>query len=328
MVTVGWGHAERVGQSKLRKGDKISYEQAEKYLADDIAEAEGYLNNILDKWEADSVDVKLDQGKYDAMVSMIFNMGIGNFRKTDFIQLVKQGKYDEAAEKILTTAVSYPGHIPRREMESKMFSGEDNTMLAMKEVRNIIRQVLRESVMGESTEADFIAYHGTNHDISKFDTNFLAGDRTIQHHGAGIYFATSKENAMMFGENVYKVRIKGKFIDTDNPVSDVDPDEIIALMKLSDEDEWELEAQNYSPDPEVGLSIALDDAFDHANNEAEVFMRIQSGGWYMYDRLGYVNAMTKLGYAGMIVDAPSDWVDQKHIIVFDPDAVEIIEKVS
>lgn len=327
MVTVGWGHAERVGQSELRKGDVISYEQAEKYLAEDIAEAEKYLNNILDKWEADSVDVKLDQGKYDAMVSMIFNMGIGNFRKTDFIQLVKQGKHDEAAEKILTTAITYPGHVPRRQKESEMFSGEDNTMLAMKEVRKIVRQVLRESVMHEATETSFIAYHGTDHEISKFDTNFLTGDRTTQHHGAGIYFATNEDNARMFGDNVYKVRISGKFIDTDNPVSDVDPDELAALMKLSDE-EWELEAQNYSPDPEIGLTIAVEDAMDYAENEADAFMRVQSGGWYMYDRLGYVKAMTKLGYAGMIVDPPRDWVNEKHIIVFNPDAVEIIEKVS
>ena len=48
-------------------------------------------------------------------------MGNGNFRKSDFIQLVKRGKFDEAAEKILTTNVTYNGHITRRQKEKEMF---------------------------------------------------------------------------------------------------------------------------------------------------------------------------------------------------------------
>lgn len=142
MITVGWGHAEKIGASKLRKGDTITVAQAEALLKEDIEEAELYLNNILDDWKEQGIEVTIDQGMYDAMTSMIFNMGIGNFKKSDFIQLVKQGKNDEAAEKILTTNVTYPGHVPRREKESEMFSG--GTQLAMNEVRKIIRQVLRE----------------------------------------------------------------------------------------------------------------------------------------------------------------------------------------
>lgn len=197
----------------------------------------------------------------------------------------------------------------------------------MNEVRKIVRQVLKESIMAETTKGSFIAYHGTDHEINKFEDSFLTGDRTTQHHGAGIYFATSEENARMFGNNVYKVKITGNFISTDNPKSDVNPKDVEALMKLSD-DEWELEAQNYHPDPEVGLRIAIKDAMSYGDNEVDVFMRVQSGGWYLYDRLGYVRNMTKIGIDGMIVDAPSDWVNQKHIIVFNPDAVHIVEKLS
>ena len=64
---------------------------------------------------------------YDAMVSMIFNMGIGNFRLSDFIQMVKRGEYKEAQDSIKKTNVTYPGHKPRREKESKMFGGSYNT---------------------------------------------------------------------------------------------------------------------------------------------------------------------------------------------------------
>ena len=80
------------------------------------------MNRILDSWEEQGIKVEITQGMYDAMVSMIFNMGIGNFRTSEFIQLVKQGRYDEAKEKIKTTNVTYPGHKPRREKESNIFS--------------------------------------------------------------------------------------------------------------------------------------------------------------------------------------------------------------
>jgi|AntDeeMinimDraft_5_1070356.scaffolds.fasta_scaffold03031_3 hypothetical protein len=183
-----------------------------------------------------------------------------------------------------------------------------------------------EEVLRESIQTKIIAYHGTDHNIDRFSDSFLVGDKNIQHHGAGIYFATSYENARMFGNNVYKVELSGNFISEDNPTSDADPDKLINLMKLSDEDEWELEAQNYHPDPETGLMVALEDALDQPN-EADAFMRIQNG-WYMYDGLGYVRGMTKVGIDGVIVNPPSDWVDEKHIIIFNPNAIKFIEKVN
>jgi len=122
MITVGWGHAERINKSKFKPGQEITREKAEELLAADIAEAERGLNKILDDWKENNINVEISQSMYDAMTSMIFNMGIGNFRKSEFIQLVKQGKYDEAAERILTTNVTYPGHVFRRQKESDLFS--------------------------------------------------------------------------------------------------------------------------------------------------------------------------------------------------------------
>jgi GH24 family phage-related lysozyme (muramidase) len=69
---------------------------------------------------------------YDAMISMVYNMGIGNFRTTDFIQLVKRGKYTEAGKKIKNTMISYKGHIYRRAKESKLFSIDDVTKFDFK----------------------------------------------------------------------------------------------------------------------------------------------------------------------------------------------------
>ena len=62
---------------------------------------------------------------YNSMISLIFNMGITNFRKSDFIQLVKQNKLEEAREEIKNISSNlfrkYPGLKIRRENEYKMF---------------------------------------------------------------------------------------------------------------------------------------------------------------------------------------------------------------
>ncbi len=193
-------------------------------------------------------------------------------------------------------------------------------------LRKLVRQIIKESLFQETMETGFDAYHGTDHEITEFSDSFLAGEKVTQHHGAGIYFTTNFDNARMFGENVYKVHIKGKFIDTDTPADSVDINEVIALMKMSDE-EWEMEAYNYNEDPERGVQIAAEKAIEYGDNEVDVFLRVQSS-WYQYDPLGYVRSMTRLGYDGMVVDAPSDWVGEKHIIVFNPKAITIEKKVK
>lgn len=195
----------------------------------------------------------------------------------------------------------------------------------LSEVRNMVRTVLRESVINETTVASFDAYHGSDHLINNFEDSFLAGDDVTQHHGAGIYFTTNLENAEMFGDNVYKVKIDGRFIDKKTPASKVSLQQLIKLMKMSDE-EWEMEAQNYDEDPNRGILISAQSAIKYSKNQYDVFMRVQVG-WYPYDPLVFVRNMTKIGYDGMIVDAPRDFVGDKHIIVFNPESVKIIEKV-
>lgn len=122
MVTIGWGHAESTKSTNLVPGKtKISKRRAEKLLKKDIKWASDRLNVILNDWEKAGLDVEVSQGMYDSMVSLIFNMGIGNFRGSEFIQLVKRGELEKAKEKILSTNITYPGHVKRREIESKMF---------------------------------------------------------------------------------------------------------------------------------------------------------------------------------------------------------------
>lgn len=125
-ITIGWGHAEDVGDSQYKVGQKISKQEAEKLLRQDVKVASDALNRILDKWESDGIKVDINQDMYDAMTSMSYNMGIGNFRNSDFIQMVKRGEMEKAKEEIKSVSSQmfnkYPGLKKRRKKESEMFN--------------------------------------------------------------------------------------------------------------------------------------------------------------------------------------------------------------
>ena len=142
--TIGYGHAifrdENRGSTggdypflpkynKIIVGKtKITKKQAEQLLRDDMDKAKVALNKILDKWEEDGITPDVNQDMYNAMVSMIYNMGVGNFRTSEFIQYVKRNEMNNAKEQIKKESSrsfrKFPGLKDRRERESEMFGGE------------------------------------------------------------------------------------------------------------------------------------------------------------------------------------------------------------
>ena len=134
--TIGYGHAIFRGENegyeflpnynKIIPGrTKITKDQAEILLKDDISDSEAIINKILDKWETEGIKIKVSQGMYNAMVSMAYNMGPGII-KSDFIKALKSGNTYLAGEEILTTSSNlfkkFPGLEPRRMREYKMFT--------------------------------------------------------------------------------------------------------------------------------------------------------------------------------------------------------------
>jgi GH24 family phage-related lysozyme (muramidase) len=108
-----------------KKITRISAEQAEKLLQDDMLEASEGVNTILDEWEAKGIKPKITQGMYDAMVSIAYNHGVGNLRMSKFIQYVKRSEFENAKEEIKNISSNmfdqYPGLKTRREKESNLF---------------------------------------------------------------------------------------------------------------------------------------------------------------------------------------------------------------
>lgn len=76
--TIGYGHTKGV-----KKGDRITQYQAEQFLRDDLAEYER---------AAGKVQRLTTQGRYDAVVDFMYNLGIGNFNKSTLKAYIESGR--------------------------------------------------------------------------------------------------------------------------------------------------------------------------------------------------------------------------------------------
>ena len=85
--TIGYGHT--VG---VKPTDKIDLAQGEAYLRQDLEIVERCLN---------SLKLELNQNQYDALCSLIFNIGIGNFKRSTLLKYLQAKQYDKASSEFL-----------------------------------------------------------------------------------------------------------------------------------------------------------------------------------------------------------------------------------
>ena len=123
MVTVGYGHAERVGKTKLKPGQRISEEEARKLLKEDLTEAADGVRRIFSDWKSEGVDVKITQSMFDALVSIAYNAGVTGLRNSQIMKFLKEKEYKKASESILNFKVRkrFPGLKVRRQKEYDLF---------------------------------------------------------------------------------------------------------------------------------------------------------------------------------------------------------------
>ncbi len=79
--TIGYGHKLSAGEWY----DSISDAQATQLLASDLATAEGAVNSL--------VTVPLKQNQYDALVSFVYNVGAGAFRRSTMLIMINSGNF-------------------------------------------------------------------------------------------------------------------------------------------------------------------------------------------------------------------------------------------
>lgn len=73
--TIGIGHTNNV-----KEGDIATEEQIEQYFYNDIVTFEGQINDL---------HLKITQPQFDALVSLVFNIGIGNFKSSTLYKKIK-----------------------------------------------------------------------------------------------------------------------------------------------------------------------------------------------------------------------------------------------
>jgi lysozyme len=87
--TIGYGHVILPHENHLYDG--ITEAQATELLLADLAEAETAVNN--------SINVPLAQNQFDALVSLVFNIGGGAFRNSDVRKKINSQASPEEIEK-------------------------------------------------------------------------------------------------------------------------------------------------------------------------------------------------------------------------------------
>jgi lysozyme len=96
---------------------KITAGQAESLLRKDITWVEKAVNKL--------VVVPLTQNQFDALSSLVFNIGEGGFANSTLLRLLNAGDYEGAANQFLRwnkqKGVTLKGLTKRREEERKLF---------------------------------------------------------------------------------------------------------------------------------------------------------------------------------------------------------------
>lgn len=117
VLTIGVGHTSKAGPPKVTAGMKITAEEADQILASDLAKFE--------KAVSDSVKVPLTQNQFDALVSLCFNIGPGNFGRSTLLKVLNLGKYEAAASQFLKWVRAggrvLLGLVRRRKEEAALF---------------------------------------------------------------------------------------------------------------------------------------------------------------------------------------------------------------
>lgn len=74
--TIGIGTIKYPDGTLVKKGDTCTLEQADRWLAFEVTEKSAYFNQLLGK-----INLNLEQCEYDALVSFLYNVGIGKCRQ-------------------------------------------------------------------------------------------------------------------------------------------------------------------------------------------------------------------------------------------------------
>lgn len=111
-ITIGYGHTATANTKA-----KITEEEAEKLLKQDLTKVQEAIKQ--------SVTVKLNENQFSALVSFVYNVGIGAFKKSTLRKLINKGEFELAASEfdkwVHAGGRKLKGLVERRKAEKELF---------------------------------------------------------------------------------------------------------------------------------------------------------------------------------------------------------------
>ena len=113
VLTIGYGHT-----SGVKAGQQITKSDAEKLLREDISNVEKQMSKVIKS--------KLNQGQHDAVVSFVFNIGIGKFKTSTLLKKINANANDKSIGNefrrwVYCNGVKLAGLVTRREWEARRY---------------------------------------------------------------------------------------------------------------------------------------------------------------------------------------------------------------
>ncbi len=118
VMTIGYGTT-RINGNPVKRGMRCTKEQAQGWLEDDVNDFLASADRLI------SEDVKLNQNQVDSIASFVYNIGIGNFKKSTLLQHLNDGflvlaanefaRWNKGGGRVLK------GLTERREAEAELF---------------------------------------------------------------------------------------------------------------------------------------------------------------------------------------------------------------
>lgn len=125
LMTIGYGHV--IDKSEAYTDAGISPKEAETLLKQDV--------NIVEQAIDRLVEVPLSQHQFDALVSLVYNIGTHAFEKSTLLRYLNAGDTEKAAREFSRWVYSrgrvLQGLKARREAESQLFRGNSGRFIKL-----------------------------------------------------------------------------------------------------------------------------------------------------------------------------------------------------
>jgi GH24 family phage-related lysozyme (muramidase) len=124
-ASIGYGHLVHTGPVDGTEPrdwrDGITEKEAMVLLRADLGNAVGHVRRM--------VKVPLTQHQFDTLVSFVFNVGQGNFARSDLLAALNRGEYDRVPEELSrwtrAGGTRYAGLVKRRDQEGQLWKHGD-----------------------------------------------------------------------------------------------------------------------------------------------------------------------------------------------------------